>query len=256
MLRIAMAPSGTSFFQSMLRCIVSLETPETGNQYRYKNNVYSIWKIMNRVPFVILFTCIITIKLAVVGCDSGSVRVKQFYINSSSASEAAIKQHDKDGNGSLDSTELKSIASIGNVSDQYDTDRDGQVSALEIRSRIDKWQVMKVAVVSCSFVVKLDGKPLPEAKVRLDSEPFLADTLRPCFGATDSRGRVTPSQQETSIGNQSDGLTGVPPGLYRVSITHPKLEKLKQYHSETILGLQIAPDDPSLMNLELKLDSR
>jgi hypothetical protein len=211
---------------------------------------------MPRVSFLILLTCTLTTLLTIVGCDSGSARVKQLYVNSTSASEAAIKQHDKDGNGTLDSTELKSIASIGNVSDQYDTDRDGQISALEIRSRIDKWQAMKVAMVSCGFVVKLDGKPLPEAKVRLDPEPFLADTLRPCFGATDSRGRVTPSQEEASIGNQSDGLTGVPPGLYRISITHPKLEKLKQYHSETILGLQIAPDDPSLMNLELKLASR
>jgi hypothetical protein len=211
---------------------------------------------MTRVSFLILLTCTLTTVLAAAGCDSGSARVKQLYVNSTSASEAAIKQHDKDGNGTLDSTELKSIASIGNVSDQYDTDRDGQVSALEIRSRIDKWQALKVAMVSCGFVVKLDGKPLPEAKVRLDPEPFLADTLKPCFGATDSRGRVTPSQEEASIGNQSDGLTGVPPGLYRVSVTHPKLEKLKQYHSETILGLQIAPDDPSLMNLELKLDSR
>lgn len=211
---------------------------------------------MSRVSFLILFTCPFSTLLAVAGCDSGSARVKQLYVDSTSASEAAIKQHDQDGNGTLDSTELKSIASIGNVSDQYDTDRDGQVSASEIRSRIDKWQAMKVAMVSCGFVVKLDGKPLPEAKVRLEPEPFLAESLRPCLGVTDSRGRVTPSQEEASMGNPSDGLTGVPPGLYRISIMHPKLEKLRQYHSETILGLQIAPDDPSLMNLELKLESR
>ena len=211
---------------------------------------------MTRVSFAIWFASAVAAALVFVGCDSGSARVKQLYVHSASAAEAAIKKHDQNGNGTLDPEELKSIASIGSVLDQFDTDRDGQVSALEISSRIDKWQAMKVALVSCSFVVKLDGKLLSEAKVRLDPESFLAETLRPCFGTSDSSGRVTPSLEETSIGSQSDGLTGVPPGLYRVSITHPKLEKLRKYNSETTLGLQIAPDDPGLMSLVLKLESK
>jgi len=131
---------------------------------------------MTRVSFAIWFASAVAAALVVVGCDSGSARVKQLYVHSASAAEAAIKKHDQNGNGTLDPAELKSIASIGSVLDQFDTDRDGQVSALEISSRIDKWQAMKVALVSCSFVVKLDGKLLSEARVRLDPESFLVES--------------------------------------------------------------------------------
>jgi hypothetical protein len=189
------------------------------------------------------------------GCSPGPTRVAQLYLDSSKVSSDAIKQHDKDGDGKLNKDELKAIPAIANTIAQYDTDNDSQINAAEIAARIDKWQAMKVAFVSCSFVVNLDGKPLADAQVRLEPEAFLASVLATCQGTTDARGRVSPSQVSPT-NDANSGLTGVPPGLYKLIVMHPKLDKLSHYNTSSSLGLQVAPDDPSLMMLEFNLASQ
>lgn len=191
---------------------------------------------------------------AVVGCGDAPSRLQQQTFNSSSAAAAAIKTYDKDGDGSLNQTELVAIASIANDLAQFDLDHSKSVSQSEIQQRFDKWQAMKVALVPCSFIVKFDGKPLVDAVVTLEPEEFLRDSLIPCVGKTDASGRVSPSKTTTE-GDPDAGLTGVPPGLYKVKVEHPKLEKLLKYNSETTLGLQIASDNPNLMLLEFDLKS-
>jgi len=190
-----------------------------------------------------------------IGCSDTPSRLQQQTLNSSSAAEEAIKANDKDGDGNLSAIELDGIPSIKSDLNQFDLDKNQSVNASEIAARIDRWQALKVALVPCSFVVKLDGKPLPDAEVKLEPEPFFASSLPMCEGKTDAGGRVSPSKNETAGSDPSAGLTGVPPGLYKLKITHPKLNKLAKYNTETVLGLQVAPDNPNLMLLEFSLSS-
>lgn len=189
------------------------------------------------------------------GCGDAPSRLQQQSFSSSSAAAAAIKLYDKDGDSSLSEAELAAIASIANDVAQFDLDNNKAVSQSEIQQRFDKWQEMKVALVPCSFVVKVDGKPLADADVMLEPEEFLSATLKPCAGKTDLSGRVSPAKTTTQD-DPDAGLTGVPPGLYKVKIVHPKLEKLAKYNSETTLGLQVAADNPKLMLLEFDLSSK
>jgi len=201
------------------------------------------------------FLLLSIVALPSLGCGDAPSRLQQQTFSSSSAAAAAIKSYDKDGDSSLNEAELAVIASIANDLAQFDLDNNKAVSQSEIQQRFDEWQEMKVALVPCSFVVKVDGKPLADAEVRLEPEEFLSATLKPCVGKTDVSGRVSPVKT-TVQGDPDAGLTGVPPGLYKVKIVHPKLEKLAKYNSETTLGLQVAADNQKLMLLEFDLPSK
>lgn len=189
------------------------------------------------------------------GCSDTPSRLQQNTLNASSVAADAIKANDKNGDGNLATEELDGIPSIKSDLAQFDLDKNQSISASEIAARIDRWQALKVALVPCSFVVKLDGKPLANAEVKLEPESFFASSLPLCGGKTDAGGRVSPSKTETANNDQSNGLTGVPPGLYKLKISHPKLNKLPKYNTETVLGLQVAPDNPNLMLLEFSLIS-
>ena len=201
------------------------------------------------------FLLLSIVALPSLGCGDAPSRLQQLTFSSSSAAAAAIKSYDKDGDSSLNEAELAVIASIANDLAQFDLDNNKAVSQSENQQRFDEWQEMKVALVPCSFVVKVDGKPLADAEVRLEPEEFLSATLKPCVGKTDVSGRVSPVKT-TVQGDPDAGLTGVPPGLYKVKIVHPKLEKLAKYNSETTLGLQVAADNQKLMLLEFDLPSK
>jgi len=194
--------------------------------------------------------------LASIGCSDTPPRLQQPSLNANSVAAEAVKAHDKDGDNSLNEEELAAIPSIRSDLGQFDLDNNKLVSEREIAERIQKWQTLKVAIVPCSFVVKLDGKPLADAEVLLEPETFLAANIISCLGKTDATGRVSPSQPTSAETTETAGLTGVPPGLYKLKITHPKLENMPQYNSATTLGLQVAPDNPNLMLLEFALSSQ
>jgi len=202
--------------------------------------------------------CLLWLSIAAsmsLGCSDAPSRLKQQTLNASSVAAEAIKAHDKNGDGNISAAELDGIPSIKGDLSQFDLDKNQSIDASEIAARIDRWQALKVALVPCSFVVKLDGKPLADAEVKLEPEPFLASNLPMCAGKTDAGGRASPSKAENSAGDSSAGLTGVPPGLYKLRITHPKLNKFPKYNTETVLGLHVAPDNPNLMLLEFALSS-
>lgn len=190
------------------------------------------------------------------GCGNAPSRLQQKSFSASTAASSAMKEYDKNSDGSLDETEIGSFVSIKSDVAQFDSDNSKTITESEIVQRFEKWQALKVALVPCSFVVKLDGKPLTDAEVTLEPESFLSASLQSCVGKTDATGRVSPNKLPSDSDSELDGLTGVPPGLYKLRITHPKLDKLTKYNSETTLGIQVAPDNPNLMLLEFELTSK
>jgi hypothetical protein len=177
------------------------------------------------------------------GCAGRPPRVAVPAIDPDRAATALVARADKDGDGGVSSSESAEIPGIRRAFPQYDADSDGRLSAAEIAGRIRRWQDTRVGRVSCSFVVTLAGKPLPDATVRLVPEPEFEGPLPPASGRTDAAGRVAP---------RSEGeLPGVAPGLYRVSVEHHRLATLPP--EAAVSGLQVAPDDPNLASLVVEL---
>lgn len=179
------------------------------------------------------------------GCAGRPPRVAVPAIDPDRTATALVARADKDGDGGVSSSESAEIPGMRRAFPQYDADSDGRLSAAEVAGRIRRWQETRVGRVSCSFVVMLEGKPLPDATVRLVPEPEFEGPLPRASGRTDAAGRVAP---------RSEGqLPGVAPGLYRVSVDHPRLAKLPP--EAAVSGIQVAPDDPNLMGLVVELGS-
>jgi len=190
------------------------------------------------------------------GCNSGPKRVEPIALSGTQIATEALKQFDKDSSGDLSREELSELPSVLGVLTQYDKDSNGSLTATEIEERITRWQQLKVGLVNCSFTMTLDGKALQKADVELVPEAICGGTLPHCKGKTDDMGRVTLSSVADDPNAKSiQGLPGVPPGLYKVIVVHPKLSNLTKYNAQTTLGIQVAPDDPELMRLNMALSS-
>jgi hypothetical protein len=194
--------------------------------------------------------------LGLTGCNGGPKRVDPIALSGAQIAAEALKQFDKDSSGDLSRQELSELPSVLSVLAQYDKDSNESLTAAEIEERIARWQQLKVGLVNCSFTITLDGKALQKADVELVPEAICGGTLPRCKGKTDDLGRVTLSPvADDPNAKSTQGLPGVPPGLYKVIVVHPKLSNLTKYNSQTTLGIQVAPDDPDLMRLNMALST-
>ena len=74
----------------------------------------------------------------------------------------------------------------------------------------------------CTCLVVLDGRPLPGATVTFKLEPFLDEKMPAATGITDIEGKTKIVAAPESIPEKLRGTQLVPPGLYKVLITHPQ----------------------------------
>jgi hypothetical protein len=178
-------------------------------------------------------------------CTFHSTGLRPPSIDARAAGEAAITQFDTNGDHLLAGPELDRIPAIRSALGKFDSNGDKQVSAEEIASRIESWQIVPVAAIPLNCSVRVSRQPLAGATIELIPEPFLGDQLRPARGTTDNSGFAYLSM--TSDDGNMPALSGVQCGLYKVRIA--KLNGAKpaipaKYNTETILGLEVAPDAP------------
>lgn len=186
-----------------------------------------------------------------VGCS----RVKTYMVDPEEASAAAIQQYDKDGDGLLDETELKSCPALLGALRSYDESKDKKLSAEEIGEQIRFMYGRGAGLTSISCTVNLDGSPLSGATVRFIPEKFLGEEIKPAEGVTDGGGSaalgISPDELPKELRRHS--LLRV--GIYRVEITHPSKKLPAKYNTESELGFEFHASDhvrPPTFNLESK----
>ena len=152
-----------------------------------------------------------------------------------------MKQYDTDGDGVISGEELEKLPSFEKALTRIDHNGDGAVSAEEIANRVREWQSSEIGrmVLTCS--VNKGGQPLEGATVTFVPEEFLGDNLQTATGVTDEHGVAS-----VSVPVADDKIRGVAPGWYRVRITKEGENIPAKYNTETILGLEVAPDDEEL----------
>lgn len=193
---------------------------------------------------------------ALAGCSSGPGRVSQASISPSGAAAGALELYDKDGDGFIAGAELDAAGPLKAAMATLDLDKDGKVSEDEIVKRIEKWRSTTVGITSIDCRVTLDGKPLEGATVTFEPEPYLGDGLITAIGETAFGGICNPSIPKENRPSP-DWPSGIQYGLFKVRVSKQAngAETIPaKYNTETILGQQIAFDDPALKSQLIKLD--
>lgn len=177
------------------------------------------------------------------GCSDKPARVAAPRINASRAASAAIRLCDRDRNGTVTPSEAAASPGLAAAFEQIDTNHDGTLSAAEITARIAGWANHRVGIVTQPVQITLNGKPLGGGRAEFIPEPYLARWLKPAGADIFASGICSPSLSPEHL---PQGLRmGINCGFYTVRITHPTLKVPPQYNEESILGMEIRPEqDP------------
>jgi hypothetical protein len=179
-----------------------------------------------------------------VGCSSQPAAIDPVDVDPGDASRQAIELYDKDQDGALADRELAAVPGIAKYKSLYDQDGDGAVSQEEIETRLDLWSDQGLGFRPLNVVVIVDGRPLADAALVFDPEPYLGPNVKRATGTTDSNGMASLAVAVEDMPPELADLPidGVMGGTFKVRVTHPSVKLPARFNDETELGEEIAFD--------------
>lgn len=189
------------------------------------------------------------------GCSGRPGRVATPSVDADAGAQAALELYDKNGNAELDGSELAASPALMNALPAYDGNKDGSLSQAELVAGMQSWARRGIGALSLPFKVRLNGRPLEGAHVKLVPESFLAGAVLPANGVSDSGGAGSLSIAEVDRPSGfPKNLPVMQPGLYRVEITHPTVTIPPSYNTSTTLGIEagLAGQNPSGVTWDLQ----
>ncbi|MBN1912417.1 MAG: hypothetical protein JW818_22035 [Pirellulales bacterium] len=181
------------------------------------------------------------------GCSRTPPRVYLPEVNASAAGEKAMELYDTNKDGRVDGAELDAVPVFKRSMKWMDTDGDNAVNAEEVTKRIVRWQELKTGRTGVSCRVTFRGRPLANAKVVFEPEPFLGENFKAAEGMTDQSGNVS-----LSIPNEKN--PGMTPGFYKIRVTSDQVKIPPKFNTQTTLGIEIAKDVPEMDMSTIPLD--
>jgi hypothetical protein len=186
--------------------------------------------------FCLLLLCL----LVVTGCGS-SFDVTP--VDPKGATEAAMEQYDKNGDGFLDLDELAACPGLLAALGEYDLNADKKISKEELGDRIENMYGRAVKLTSVDCKVTMKKKPLRGALVRFVPEEFLGKgTTITAEGTTDQLGYTDIAVPADRLPEELRRFRKTQVGVYRVEIVHPLGKIPAKYNTDTQLGFEVHPD--------------
>jgi hypothetical protein len=192
----------------------------------------------------------VCLALACLGCSGKPSRLSPPSIPAD-AGEQAVSKYDANGNGAIDGDELAKVPALKATLKRVDKDGNGQVTAEEINERVAAWKKSGAGIMRVSVSVMRNGRPLPDAVVKLVPEDFLGSALKAAQATTRADGSAY-----VEISRNPDE-SGVQLGYYRIEVTKAGPDGKEQiparFNTATELGAEIAMDDPNADHLTINL---
>ena len=113
-----------------------------------------------------------------IGCSRGPSRVKAPDIDPSDAAIQAIELYDANGDGNLNKAELSKCPGMLGELANYDKDGNQSISGDEISGRLTNLLKYGVGLTSLKCEVRVNGRPLKDAEVVFEPEPYLGDEVK------------------------------------------------------------------------------
>jgi hypothetical protein len=171
------------------------------------------------------------------GQQGGGVKTAR-QLDPEAVAAAALALYDRNGDGSLDATELGASPGLQAALPRIDADRNKALSSGEIAERFRAYQ-QQSDLVSLVVYVQRDGSPVGGAEVTMAPDPLQGEGLQSYRAVATDSGEAAPE-------GESQSIPGIPVGLYSVRIVHNGVEKA--------VGCEVADDAPSPNRLVVDLD--
>lgn len=184
------------------------------------------------LSFRLLFC--LTLSLSV-SCGRGPSRIAAPEWDPEGMADKAMTDLDKDSDGLLSESELKSAPGLESCTKILDKDGNGQLSREEIEDRIKLYRESQTGLISFACVIKWQNKPLNGAEVKLVPEPFLGGMVEAATGKSSRDGSVFFKVPSAPV----PGVAQV--GMYTVEVTSSSVKIPSKYNTETTLGVEVSP---------------
>jgi len=147
---------------------------------------------------------------------------------------AALKDHDKNSNGSIEGSELDAVPALKSSLTQIDKNGDKKLSSDELKARFEAYKSLGAGAVAIGVDVSLNGEPLQGAIVTFTPEACMLGTVKPATGTTSDIGSISDFKLDGS------SYPGLPCGLYKITVSKKdesgKETLQEKYVSGTALG--------------------
>jgi hypothetical protein len=188
--------------------------------------------------------CSIGVLLAAIGCSQGPSRIDPPSIDVETAAAQAIELYDKNGDEKLSKEELSQCPGVEASLTLYDTNGDQAVDRAEFAQRLGELLRSRVGLTNLRSRVTYQGRPLSDAVVVLEPEPYLGSEVQTATGTTDANGSASLGIAAENLPSNLQGRKLVHCGTYKVRITHPKIKLPAKYNTQTTLGYETRLGDP------------
>jgi hypothetical protein len=176
----------------------------------------------------------VTVSLAV-GCSGGNATklsdLPPVAYDPPAIAQAALAALDRNKNGQIDGSELDACPALKSALPAIDRNKDRAVSADELQQRAERYAAAAGVPVACT--VTLDGRPLTDATVTFEPEPFMGPGLKAATGKTDATGTIG------SFEVDGQAFADLSPGLYRIRVTKDGTNIPARYNTQSTLGREV-----------------
>lgn len=188
--------------------------------------------------------------LSLTGCSRGPAPLPMPSFDPAGSAAKAMDLYDTDGDGYVAGGELEKAPGLKAAMKNLDQNEDGKVSEQEIAERVQAWGRMRIGVMPFDGRVHLDGSPLADAQITLEPDEFLAGVVQAAVDTTSLGGTFSATVPKDKR-PLADSPPGMQAGIYKVRVS--KIVNGKEiipakYNIETILGQEVAFDDPAIAN--------
>jgi hypothetical protein len=188
--------------------------------------------------------------LLLVGCSGGPAGIEAPPWDPAVATERAIAEYDGNGDQKLSKDELKASPGLLTALTRFDGDRDGTISADELRTNLEAFRQQDASLVAVSCVVQRGNQPLEGATVKFVPDAFMSDSIKPASGVTGRDGMASLSIGDEELPEPYRGrVSGVHCGIYRVEVTHPRVDVPAKYNAQTELGRIVTRRDHETLTI-------
>jgi hypothetical protein len=180
------------------------------------------------------------------GCSGGPATVKPPKIDVSSAAAQAIELYDTNHDGKLSQEELAKCPAIMVSLDGYDANHDKFVDQQEIQDHLAYLLRNGTGATQLACNVTYQGSPLSGAKVVFEPEPYLGNDIQTAEGTTNNSGAAELGMPPEKAPAALKNMKLIQYGTYKVRITHPTIKLPAKYNTETTLGYETIPGQPTV----------
>lgn len=179
-----------------------------------------------------------------VGCSSGPQRVAAPRIDPQRAASQAMEMYDVDHDGKLNEAELAKCPGVLISLPKYDTNHDKMVDAEEFANRLTELLRNRTGATQLGCNITYDGRPLGDAKVVFEPEPYLGSEIQAAEGVTTNIGQAPVGMPADKQPAALKSMKLIQYGTFKVRITHPTINLPAKYNTETTLGYETIPGEP------------